>query len=294
MNYVLQSGKKLSEKKFCSYIERKVFKTIRKYKLIERKDKIAVACSGGKDSNTTLFLLNKFALQNNIPRPEALAIEEAKFRKKLLFELKRFCDSLGIELHVFSFKKEFGFFLDQKLRKIKSLGFSNCYVCSILKRYLLNKKARELGFTKVATGHSLDDAAENFLLNLLKGNAELLAKEGPLAGVRSHPFFVQRIKPLYFCSTKEIIHYSKIKKIPASLKVCPLRTLTIRVEVRKWLEKMEKKHQGVKNAIVNCMLKILPFLKQTYSDSEILECKKCGEPSASGQCKACFLLEKLL
>lgn len=291
--YVLQSGKRLNKKQFCAYFEKKVFKTIRNYKLVMREDKVAVACSGGKDSNTALFLLDKFSRTYNLRKPEAIAIEEARFRKKLLEKLKKFCKQLDVKLHIFSFKKEFGFFLDSKLEKIKKLGLTNCYVCSILKRWLLNKKARELGFTKVATGHSLDDEAETVLLNLIKGNTELLAKEGPVTGVTQHEKFVQRIKPLYFCLTEEIILYAKIKRIPMSLAVCPLRKKTLRVDIRNWLEKMEKKHRSVKNAIVNSLLKLLPILKENYKESEILQCENCGEPSSRKKCKACELLEKL-
>ena len=47
--YTLQAGEKLTKQKFLEYFEKKVRKTIRTNNLIGKKEKILVACSGGKD-----------------------------------------------------------------------------------------------------------------------------------------------------------------------------------------------------------------------------------------------------
>lgn len=57
--YVTQSGTKLCKLCFIHYVERKVLKTIRIYKLIQKKDNILIGISGGKDSLTCLHILNK-------------------------------------------------------------------------------------------------------------------------------------------------------------------------------------------------------------------------------------------
>ena len=57
--YVTQSGTKFCKSCFIHYIERKVLKTIRIYKLIQKKDNIVIGVSGGKDSLTCLYILNK-------------------------------------------------------------------------------------------------------------------------------------------------------------------------------------------------------------------------------------------
>jgi len=41
-------------------LEKKVGETIKKYNLVDKGEKIIVACSGGKDSTTVLYLLKKF------------------------------------------------------------------------------------------------------------------------------------------------------------------------------------------------------------------------------------------
>jgi len=292
--FTLSCGKKLNEKEFCSYFERKILRTIRKFGLIRKGDKIAVACSGGKDSITALYILKNFCSQRR-QQLEAIAIDEGikGYRDRLIKNLKEFCSREKIKLRVFSFKREFGFTLNGMLEKIKAIGLSNCYVCSILKRWLLNRKARQSGFNIVATGHCLDDEAETILLNQFKGNPDLLAKLGPLTGISKVKGFVQRIKPLYLCSENEIVLYAKIKKLPISLGVCPRRGKTFRVEIRNILAKMEKKHREIKNAIVNSFLQILPLLKKRHAAFELKTCKLCHEPSSQELCKRCQILKQL-
>ncbi|UZE94192.1 MAG: TIGR00269 family protein [Candidatus Pacearchaeota archaeon] len=295
--YYLSCGRWLDKNAFIKYFEKKVAKTIRKYKLIEKNDKIAVAFSGGKDSLTLLYLLNRIYSSGG-QEIIGLSIDEGipGYRKKILKAAGKFLKQNNIKVKIFTFKKEFGFTLSSKTKKIKKLNLSNCYVCSILKRWLLNKKAKQLGFNVICTAHSLDDEAETILLNFLKGNPELLAKLGPLTGVRRTKEFVQRVKPFYLCSTKEIVLYAKLKKIPIPPKetcICPLRGTTLRVEIREWLIQLEKKHTEVKNAIVNSSLKINPLLKEKYKTLVFKKCKKCGFASSQDLCKACSILKEL-
>jgi len=292
--FALSCGRELNKKEFCDYFERKVMRTIRKFRLISKNDKIAVACSGGKDSITVLYILNKFCTKRR-QQIEAIAIDEGikGYRDKLLKDLKKFCTKEKIKLNVFSFKREYSFTLDGILKKIEKLRITNCYVCSILKRWLLNKKVKKLGFNVIATGHSLDDEAETILLNQLKGNPLLLAKLGPVTGIIKNKEFVQRIKPLYLCSEHEIILYAKLKKLPLPLTICPLRGKTFRVDVRNFLNKLEKSRHEIKNAIVNSFLQYLPLLKEKYEKATLKKCAVCHEPSSQEICKSCQLLKAL-
>ena len=61
-----QSGQLLCKDCFIESIEKKVIKTVRKEKLLDKGDKVLVALSGGKDSVTTLEILNSFRKMNVI------------------------------------------------------------------------------------------------------------------------------------------------------------------------------------------------------------------------------------
>lgn len=303
--YTLESGKSIGKQQFIHYFEKKVFKTIFDFKLIDRKDKtIGVAASGGKDSNAVLVALKHFIdkyKNTNLISPEieliAVSVDEGipSYRKRLLAKLHNLTKKLGIKHNTFTFKEEFGKTLKQIEPKIKKLGLTNCYVCSILKRWLINKKLKQIKADKIATGHTIDDEAETILLNQLKGNTLLLAKLGPKTGIIKIKGFVQRIKPLYEVTTKEIIAYNKALNLLLSLDVCPLRHTTLRVEIRKWLSHLEKDHLEVKRAIVKSFLNIMSLLKKKYSTkiTSIKRCKICGQPSSQDICKACQLRGQL-
>ncbi|MGC9967375.1 MAG: hypothetical protein ABSE08_18410 [Syntrophobacteraceae bacterium] len=47
-----------------------------------------------------------------------------------------------------------------------------CSVCGPVKRHAMNRVARELGYTVIATGHNLDDEAAVLLGNVLHWEAE--------------------------------------------------------------------------------------------------------------------------
>jgi len=200
----------LCKEHFISYFEKKVKKTIKDFKLVKKTDRIIVACSGGKDSTTILYLLKK--IHGTV---EALAIDEGikGYRNKTLVDLKRFCEENKIKLTIYSFKESFGKTLDLMLKKEKN----PCTICGTFRRYLLNKHAR--GYDKIATGHNLDDESQAIIMNLTKANTELLLRSVPITEKKKG--FVQRIKPLYFCSEKEVAAYALLKKFSIHFTECP-------------------------------------------------------------------------
>ena len=83
----------LCKKCFIRYFERKVKKTIRSYKLFKKGDRLGVALSGGKDSLTTLHILNQLAKQQRTTKLIAIAIDEGikGYRDKTLEFAKKYC-----------------------------------------------------------------------------------------------------------------------------------------------------------------------------------------------------------
>ncbi|HLC61212.1 MAG TPA: TIGR00269 family protein [Candidatus Nanoarchaeia archaeon] len=288
----LTAGEKLCKNHFNEYFENKVFRTIRQFDLLGKEENLGVAISGGKDSLTVLYLLNKLSKQNPKIKVTAIAIDEGieGYRDKTLITAKKFCNENNIRLNVFSYKEEFGLTLDEML---KILDVKPCSICGVFRRYLLNKKSRELKFTKLATGHNLDDECQSILMNQMKNNIEASARLGPKVGVISDDKFAQRIKPLYLCTEKEVTTYAFINSLLDNFNECPNAIHSFRAHVRDMLNDMEKKFSGTKYSIVNSFLETLPMLKEKFRGEIIQICSKCGEPSANDSCRACVYLEKL-
>lgn len=274
----------------------KVYKTIEKYKLIEKGDRVCVAASGGKDSTAALYLVDKYCRKNRI-ECFALSIDEGidGYRDVSIDGLRAFCQEHGIKLFEFSFKKLYGQTMDQ-LREtmLKEHNKRPCSVCGILRRRVLNVESRNLKSTKLVTGHNLDDEAQTFIMNVYQGSMAHNAKMGPISGIKQDTKFVPRIKPLYLVSEAETTLYTKLKGFKLSYHPCPHSDLSFRRFIRGQLSELVKILPNAKYGIVNSFLEILPDLKRKYRCSvELRECETCGEPTTQRKCNACLLEEKI-
>lgn len=288
----LYSGEKLCKNHFIDYFENKVFKTIRQFELLDKEENLGVALSGGKDSLTILHILKKLSKQNPKIKINAVAIDEGiqGYRDKTLITAKEFCDKNSIKLHIFSYKEEFGLMLDEML---KILNVKPCTICGIFRRYLLNKKSRELKLTKLATGHNLDDECQSILMNQMRNDLRASARLGPKVGLVQNEKFIQRIKPLYLCTEKEATTYAFLNGLLDNFNECPNVPQSFRAQARDMLNDIEQKFPGTKYSIVNSFLQTLPYLKEKFRNGEIKICSKCSEPSANEICNACIYLDKL-
>ena len=287
--YSDQSGKSYTKSEFIRYFEAKFFRTIRKYGMFDKGDKIVVAMSGGKDSVATAHILNQIISKRG-EQLEALLIDEGipGYRDITIKDAKKFCKDEGIKLTIASPKKEFKFTLTQALNKLSK---NPCNMCGTLRRYLLNLYAKKLNATKVATGHNLDDEAQTVLMNQYKGNVQLSAKLGPVTGVTEHKKFIRRIKPLYFMTEKEVAIYTTLKGFQVIYTECPKARDSFRSTVRDQINDLENNYPGIKNGIINSFLEMLPRLrKELAPKSKIRECESCQEPAAKKICSMCELL----
>ncbi len=291
------TGQAFCKNHFFDYFETKIFRTIKKYDLFKRDDKVCVAASGGKDSLAALYMTMRYCKKHDIDY-FALAIDEGieEYRDHTLDDLRDFCSRFEIPLTVISFKARFGSTLDGiKDKAINEHNKKPCTVCGILRRSLLNKGSRELGATKLATGHNLDDESQTLMMNTLRGSMAHNASLGPITGLTENTQFVPRVKPLYFVSEKETRLFTFLKGFKVEFNECPNIHLSFRAKVRDNLNDIEYRVPGSKTGMVRAFLEIMPELKEKYSKERksFNHCKRCGEPCSREICNVCKLEDEL-
>ncbi|NMC10538.1 MAG: tRNA 2-thiocytidine biosynthesis protein TtcA, partial [Methanothrix sp.] len=162
------SGLHLCQGHFVEDFEQRVAETIKKNAMVCDGERIAVAVSGGKDSTALLLSLHKILAGANVELV-AITVDEgiAGYRDDTIKAAKKIVEQLKIEHEIISFREEYGYDLDEMVR---GENVPPCTFCGVFRKSALNRAAKRLQVTKVATGHNLDDEVQSIMMNYLKGD----------------------------------------------------------------------------------------------------------------------------
>ena len=222
-------------------VRKSAARAILEQKLIDGRDRILIAASGGKDSTVMAWVLS--SLRNSLKINydlEALHISTdfcACCKKSVLAEKLKNWGIPFTDLFV------------PVTGRLKEGRKMNCYWCSTQRRTELIKYAMENGFTKIALGHHLDDIVETFFMNLL-AKGELSAMPIKLV-YRKFP--VTLIRPLAFLEERQIIACAEEQNILKAACTCPYGAASKRLDMRKKIAEFS----GGSGAIKRRMLKAI-------------------------------------
>ncbi|MFX1480205.1 MAG: ATP-binding protein [Promethearchaeota archaeon] len=296
------SGEKLCPKCLEENIEKTIYKTISRYKMLKPDDKIIVGLSGGKDSCTLLYNINMIQKKRYQSEPViALIIDEGirDYREKSIRVAIEFCQKLEIEYKIISFRDKIGKNLDDiiKWQKSKPDYQYACNYCATIRRRLLNDGAKELGGTVLALGHNLTDIAETFLMNILYKRLTLIAnqfqfKEEPS---KINEFFIKKITPLMRIPEEEIYMYANIKKFNYYASHCPYRETDpiIRKRVLDFIQECKRFSPEIEYNLFNGFLELSATLYNQVKEKEYQTCQSCGYPCGNDKtCSYCRYIKE--
>jgi tRNA 2-thiocytidine biosynthesis protein TtcA len=243
-------------KKLQARLRGLVGKAIADYNMIEDGDRVMVCLSGGKDSYTMLDLL--LSLQRKAPvKFELLAVnldqKQPGFPEQVLPE---YLASLNVPYRIDTYST---------VTSIIPEGKTMCGLCSRLRRGILYRVAGEEGATKIALGHHRDDIVETLFLNMFYGG-KLKAMPPKLLSDDQKNII---IRPLAYCSEREIIRYANAREFPIiPCNLCGSQENLQRVKIKEMLQTWEREFPGRIDSIFNSIQNVSP---SQLADTELFD-----------------------
>ena len=226
-------------------LAKKVTKAITEHNLIEDGDRVMVGLSGGKDSWALIHILD--VLRRRAPITFTLigvTVDSGYdgYRHDLITST---CAANGWECRIVH--TDIGETMDDLLDP----GATPCSLCARLRRGVLYRVAAEVGATKIALGHHLDDFVETLLLNLFFAGA-LKAMPARLTSDNGEHVVV---RPLVYVTEGEARAYAKERELPIISCCCPAcGDLSLqRQRVKRLIAQLEVEHPEVKNSMIRAL-----------------------------------------
>lgn len=285
------SGEVLCEGCFKESIVEKTRRTIVRYHMFSRGDRVGVAVSGGKDSLALLQILHGLESRHGAELV-AISVDEgvAGYRDEALAHASSVASKLGIEHHVVSYRELFGFSLDRALDWKEERDVSSCSFCGVFRRRAIDEVATKANLSVVATAHNMDDYVQTFMMNLLHGDVGRLGWLDP--AYEGEGFPVKRVKPFLELYEEEIALFAYRSGLPFQSVSCPYMHEGLRSEVRDYLNEIEARHPGMKNVLFSSALDVISHYSGK-SEKQSIPCANCGKPSSSGLCNVCRMKDEL-
>ncbi len=231
-------------------IARKTTKAIVDYDMIQDGDRIMVGLSGGKDSWALMQILH--VLQKRSPvKFSVVAVNVDSGYKAYKHDLiAQTCRERGWELRIEHTD------IGELIEEILDADDTPCSLCARLRRGVLYRVARELGASKIALGHHMDDFIETLLLNLFFAGALRAMPPKLVSDDKAHVV----IRPLAYVGEDEARLYCKEAALPIIGCCCPAcGDLSLqRQRIKRLIMDLEVEHSGVKNSMLKALSNVAP------------------------------------
>jgi len=284
----------LCEAHFVAWVHEQTLRSIERYHMFEQDDRVLVAVSGGKDSLALWNILLSLGY-----RAEGLYLDlgidggsgySAQSHRRILEFQQAFWPD--VPLHLLNLKNTYGESLPEVAQRTERGRHKPCSTCGLIKRHEMNRLARELDYTVLATGHNLDDEVAVLLGNTLRWELECLGRQSPVLPADSLGF-ARKVKPLCRLYEREMAAYALVSGINYIYDECPFSTGATSLYHKQLLNEMERQRPGTKlNFYVDFLRAKRHGRFQSERAKELQHCERCGQPTTSIKtCAFCRLWE---
>jgi tRNA 2-thiocytidine biosynthesis protein TtcA len=229
-------------------ISKKTTRAITDFNLIEDGDRIMVGLSGGKDSWALMQTLDNLRKRAPIHFSLIAVNVDSGYKDFKHDVIAKTCESRGWEYRIEHTS------IGEVMDDILDANATPCSLCARLRRGVLYRIASEVGATKIALGHHMDDFIETLLLNLFFAGA---LKAMPARLVSDNGQHVV-IRPLAYVGEDEARLYTKEVGLPIIGCCCPAcGDLSLqRQRVKRLIMDLEVEHPGVRQSMLKALANV--------------------------------------
>ena len=182
-------------------MEQKVLDTIKKYNLIEDRDRVVVGVSGGPDSISLLNILNNFQKNKTLNFEIIAAHVNHQIREEANDDeeyVREYCEKNKIKFYA---------------KRIDVIKYANNNKIGleeagrILRYEFFDEVLQKENANKIAIAHNKNDKAETIIMNILRGSG-ISGLKG-IEPIRNNKY----IRPIIECERSEIEKYAKENKL---------------------------------------------------------------------------------
>jgi tRNA-5-methyluridine54 2-sulfurtransferase len=286
---------------FLEWIPDQTERFIEKYGMFKREEKVLIAVSGGKDSLSLWDILQRLGVQADglhiclgINGPTSLTEKGLSYSSESQRLTEKFAAGRSLKLHIVDIQREYGATIPQFTRKTQRGRGKPCSVCGLVKRHVMNRIARDLGYDVLATGHNLDDEAAVLFGNTLTWVGEYLLRQGPV--LPGTPGLVRKVKPLCRIYERDMLAYALLRGIEYIYEECPFSIGSTSIYYKQLLNRLENERPGAKLSFYLSFLEARKsglFTAREEIQAELHTCPSCGQPtSALGLCSFCRMMSR--
>ena len=264
-------------------------KTIKKFDMLERGDRVLVAVSGGKDSVALWQVLvdlgydtDGLVIDLGIGYNGKAAHEGYGYSTDSTEYARRTAERLGRPLWVIDLRR----FMGKTVPELQRGQRPVCSACGVVKRYFMNRVAFEGGYDCIATGHNLDDEVAALFGNVLTWDINFLSRKAPVSP-QSGDRLMKKIKPFCYFTERETAIYTILSGIPYIHDECPNSFGATTITYKELINRLESQAPGTKRRFFDGFLRRRVLFQVDETRMEMAYCGRCGMPSPLELCGFC-------